>query len=187
MKAFLVNLLVVLSVALCGFNAVQWYREAKLHGRMETLGSDIYKKSSEIQSLQQNLKVNLDEIKRLEGIREAMGSQIKSNRVAMSALEEQSEKFRRDAQIQAAKAAQVEQYKTAFDKANENLKKQNEIIGQQNERMKQFADERNEVVTRLNKLAGEYKTLGDDYQKLLGMYTNLVSQVQLANEKNAKR
>lgn len=35
MKAFLVNLLIAVSVALCAFNAVQWYREAKLHGEKQ--------------------------------------------------------------------------------------------------------------------------------------------------------
>jgi len=186
MKAFLVNLLLALSLALCGFNAYQWYREAKLHGKLAGLGEEVFKKSGEIQSLQQNVKINLEEIKRLEGIREGLGSTIKSNKVMITQLEEQSEKFRRDAQIQAAKAAQVEQYKVAFEKANENLKKQNEIISGLNDRLKQLAEDRNEAVTRLNKLAEEYKSLGDDYQKVTGLYTNLVAQVQAANEKNKR-
>ena len=186
MKAFLVNLLIAVSIALCAFNAVQWYREAKLHGEKQSLAADIYKKSGEIQNLQQTVKVNLDEIKRLEGIREVLGTTIKSNRLVIAAVEEERDKFRQDARIQAAKAAQVEQYKEAFEKANDGLKKQNEIIQTQNERMKQLAEERNEMVTRYNKLATDYKGIGDDYQKLLGMYTNLVAQVQAANEKAKK-
>jgi len=186
MKAFLVNLLIAVSIALCAFNAVQWYREAKLHGEKQSLAADIYKKSGEIQNLQQTVKVNLDEIKRLEGIREVLGTTIKSNRLVIAAVEEERDKFRQDARIQAAKAAQVEQYKEAFEKANDGLKKQNEIIQTQNERMKQLAEERNEMVTRYNKLATDYKGIGDDYQKLLGMYTNLVAQVQAANEKSKK-
>ena len=186
MKAFLVNLLIALSVALCAFNAVQWYREARLHGENQALAADIYKKSGEIQGLQQTIKVNLEEVKRLEGIREVLGTTIKSNRLTLAAVEEERDKFRQDARIQAAKAAQVEQYKEAFEKANDNLKKQNEIIQTQNDRMKQLAEDRNEMVTRYNKLATDYKGMGEDYQKLLGMYTNLVAQVQAANEKNKK-
>lgn len=187
MKSLLVNLLVVLSLILCSFNAIQWFREAKLHGRVEDLGSQIFKKSTEIQDLQQSVKIHQDEIQRLEGIRENFNSLVKSNRLVIAALEEQSEKFRRDAQIQAAKAAQVEQYKAAYEKANEGIVKANEVIQTQNEKMKSMADDRNQFVERYNKLALDYKSLGEDYQKVLGMYTNLVAQVQAANEKNARR
>jgi len=187
MKSLLVNLLVALSLVLCSFNAYQWFREAKLHGRLEDLGSQLYKKSGEIQELQQSVKIHEDEIKRLEGIRENFNSLVKSNRLVITALEEQSEKFRRDAQIQAAKAAQVDQYKAAYEKANEGIVKANEVINTQNNRMKDLADEQNKIVGNYNKLAADYKSLGDDYQKVLGMYTNLVAQVNAANEKNAKR
>lgn len=186
MKALLVNLLVALSLILCSFNAVQWYREAKLHGRLEDLGSQIYKKSSDIQELHQTVKVHQDEISRLENIRENFNSLVKSNRAVINLLEEQSENFRRDAQVQAAKAAQVEQYKAAYEQANEGVKKANEVITLQNEKMKGLANERNQFVERYNKLAVDYKSLGDDYHKVLGMYTNLVAQVQAANEKNKR-
>jgi chromosome segregation ATPase len=190
MKAFLVNLLVILSVILCGFNAVQWYREAKLHGKVLDLGNEIYRKSSEVQSLQQELKASLEERKRLEEIRETRESMIRSNRVVVTQLQEESAKFERDAKFQTSKATQleqhVEQYRSAFDKANDNLKKQNEVIQVQNEKMKQLADDRNEMVGRFNKLATDYKSIGDDYAKLMGMYTNLVAQVQAANQKPAK-
>ncbi len=187
MKSFLINLLIALSIALCAFNGVQWYREARLHGEKQVLAQDIFRKSGDIQNLQQNIKVNLDEIKRLEGIRETLVTTIKTNRQTLQLVEEERDKFRQDARVQAAKAAQVEQYKEAFDKANEGLKKQNEIIQLQNDKMKQLADERNEMVGRYNKLATDYKALGDDYQKVMGMYTNLVAQVQAANEKGSKK
>jgi len=187
MKSLLVNLLVAFSLILCGFNAYQWFREAKLHGRVEDLGNQIFRKSGEIQDLQQSVKIHEDEIKRLENIRENFNSIVKSNRTVITQLEEQSEKFRRDAQIQAAKAAQVDQYKTAYEKANEGIKKANDVIQLQNEKMKGLADERNQFVERFNKLALDYKTLGEDYQKVLGMYTNLVAEVNAANAKNSKR
>lgn len=187
MKSALVNLLIVFSLVLCGFNAYQWFREAKLHGRVEDLGQQIYKKSGEIQDLQQMVKVHQEEIKRLEHIRENFNAIVKSNRLVITQLEEQSDKFRRDAQIQAAKAAQVEQYKAAYEKANEGITKANEVIQTQNQSMKTMADERNQFVERYNKLAGDYKTLSDDYMKVLGMYTNLVAEVNAANAKNARR
>lgn len=177
MKALLINLLVALSVALCGFNAYQWYREAKLHGRVASLGEEIFRESGEVQNLQQSLKISQDENKHLEGLREQALSQIKSNKVIVAQIESERDTFRNDLRIQSAKAAQVEQYKEAFAKANENLRKQNDIITTQNEKMKGLAEERNEIVNRLNKLATEYKSLGEDYTKVMGMYTNLVAQV----------
>lgn len=186
MKAFLVNLLVALSLILCGFNGYQWYQQAKLNGRIETLGNDIYKKSEDIQELKQSLSVNMDEIKRLEGLRENLGAIMKSNKVELARVQEESDKNKRELAVQTAKAAQVEQYKDAFERANTNIRKQNEIIEGLNGRMKQVAEERNDIVTRHNKLATDYKTLVDDYQKVLGMYTNLVAQVEAANKKNTK-
>lgn len=186
MKSLLVNLLVVSSLALCAFNAVQWFREARLHGRIENLGQQIFQKSSEIQGLHQSLRISEEEIKRLEHIRDTFGTTLKSNRVVIAQLQEESDKFRRDAQIQAAKAAQGEQYKEAFNKANESLKAQNEIIRNQNTKMKELAEAQNTVVQRFNKLAGEYQSLAGDYQKLMGMYTNLVNQVQAANSKGSR-
>lgn len=186
MKGLLVNLLIVLSLGLCAFNAYQWYREARLRGRMESLGTEIYNRSSEIQSLKQSLSISQDEIKRLEGIRESLGSALQSNRTVIAELRRESAKFKAEAELQAAKAAQLDQYREAFEKANENLKKQNEIIQSQNEKMRELAEDRNEIVTRFNKLAADYKTLGDDYGKLLGLYTNLVAQVRAANQRNSR-
>jgi chromosome segregation ATPase len=187
MKSFLVNLLVVLSLILCSFNAYQWFREAKLHGQIQGLGADIFKKSGEIQNLQQTVQVHQEEIKRLENIRENFNALVKSNRLIINTLEEQTEKLRHDVQIQTAKAAQVDQYKTAYEKANEGIVKANEVIQQQNERMKGLAEERNQFVERSNKLTLDYKSLAEDYQKVLGLYTNLVAQVNAANEKNSRR
>lgn len=187
MKSVLVNLLIVFSLVLCGFNALQWFREAKLHEKVADLGQQIYRKSTEMRDLEQTVKFHQEEIKRLEHIRENFNSIVKSNRLVITQLEEQSEKFRRDAQIQAARAAQVEQYKAAYEKANEGIVKANEVIQTQNQAMKTMADDRNQFVERFNKLAGDYKTLGDDYQKVLGMYTNLVAEVNAANAKNARR
>lgn len=186
MKSFLVNLLIALSIVLCGFNAFQWYREAKLHGRLETLGADIFKKSTEIQGLEQNIKINQEEIKRLDSIREHLNATIKTNKIVMAQIEDERDKFRKEANSLKAKADQLDQYREAFEKANANLKKQNEIISAQNDKMKQLADDRNEMVAKFNKLATDYKSMGDDYQKVYGMYTNLVAQVQAENEKNSK-
>ncbi len=186
MKAFLVNLLVALSLALCSFNAIQWFREAKLHGRIDALGTEIFHKSTEIQGLQQTVKVNLEEIRRIEGIRENLQTTLKSNRVYTAEVEVERDRFRKDAAFQKAKADQGEQYREAFEKANESIKKQNDTINLQNDKVKALADERNEMVGRFNKLAVDYKTLGEDYQKVYGMYTNLVAQVQAENEKNLK-
>ncbi|MGE3312731.1 MAG: hypothetical protein AB7O66_22405 [Limisphaerales bacterium] len=187
MKSLLVNLLIVLSLVLCGFNTLQWYREAKLHGRLEDLGEQLFKKSTEIQELQQTVQFHQDEIKRLENIRENFNDLVSSNRLVITTLEEEAQNLRRDVQVQTAKAAQVDQYKTAYEKANEGIVKANAVITEQNEKLKSLADDRNQFVERFNKLAVDYKTLAADYEKVLGLYTNLVAQVNASNERNARR
>lgn len=187
MKSVLVNLLILLTLVLCGFNALQWSREAKLHGRVEDLGRDLSRKTTEIQDLQQLVKTHQDEIQRLEDIRQNFNAIVQSNRTVITRLEEQADSLRRESEIQSAKAAQVEQYKTAYEAANRNVGEANKVIETLNQNLKSLADDRNQVVERFNKLAGDYKTLGDDYAKVLGMYTNLVAEVNAANARNSRR
>jgi hypothetical protein len=123
MKAFLINLLILVAIALSGFNALQWYREARLHGDINRLGDEVYKRSAEIQSLQLNVKANLEEIKRLEGIRENFGQIVKSNRTVVALLEEQSEKFRRDLQIQTAKSRRSSSIRTRSRRRTRTLRR----------------------------------------------------------------
>jgi hypothetical protein len=187
MKGFLVNLLILFSLALCGFNAYQWYREAQFRTQLRQKSDEIYRQTTELQSQRLSLEANAAEITRLEALREGLAVTIRSNRSLVTQLQEESDQFRRDAQSQASRAEQIEkQYKVALDQANLNLKEQNEIIRTQNERLKQVADDRNEIVGRYNKLADDYKTLGADYTRVLGLYTNLVAQVQAANQKAAR-
>lgn len=186
MKTFLVNLLILLSLALCGFNAYQWYREAQLRARVDTLARELQDKSTALQELQRSFELHTDEIRRLEGIRESLTAALQSNRVQVVQLEQASADLRREAQADATRAGQLEQYREALDKANENLRKQNEIILERNEKLKELAADRNEIVGRFNKLAADYKTLGDDYTKVLGLYTNLVARVKSENERNSR-
>jgi chromosome segregation ATPase len=182
MKTFLVNLLIVLSLALCAFNAYQWYREARLRDTLRARSEALYQKEVEIQGLRQTLEAHTAEITRLERLRADMAEAMQSNQTLVVALQADVDRFRQDAALQAKKAEQIEeQYREAFEKANANLKAQNEIIQTQNEKLKQIAEDRNSLVGRFNKLAEDYKALGNDYSKVLGLYTNLVAQVQAAN------
>lgn len=186
MKALLVNLLIVLALGLCALNAYQWHREAQLRKRLDAHALDLQRKDSEIRSLRENLAAQESEVQRLAGIREGLDALIQSNRTEIARLRQESAALQREAQEQTAAAAQLEQYRDAFEKANENLRRQNEIIASQNQRLKEIADGRNQIVEQFNKLAQDYKALGDDYSKVLGMYTNLVAQVEAANARNSR-
>jgi chromosome segregation ATPase len=183
MKAFLVNLLILLALALCGFNAYQWQREARLRETLDQRQSALSQKSAEVLQLQQSLSLSGEEIKRLESLRESATSEAASNHTRLLEIEAEVAKLRLDLAAQGQQSGQVEQYKAAFDKANDNVRQQNQIIQSQNEKLKEVAAERNEIVGRFNKLASDYKTLSEDYGKVRALYTNLVSQVQAANMK----
>ncbi len=183
MKTFLVNLLVLLALGLCAFNVIQWHREAALRARLSAFASEIENKSLENLRLQQTLDAQADEIRRVEAIRGALEDAGRSNRLEIRRLEEEASVLRVQLSNQTVRAEQLEQYRSAFEKANENLRIQNEIIAEQNGRLKQIADERNEIVGRFNRLAEDYKRLGDEYHRVLGLYTNLVSEVEAANRR----
>lgn len=187
MKAFLVSLLIAVCLGLCAFNAVQWHRESKLHGDLRQLGADLRQKSTDIQGLQQTVKIHEDDIRRLDALREALISTNKFLRGEITRHADEAARFRREAQIQEAKANQVEPLRKAFEEANNRVKQANETILSQNDKMRQLGEERNQIATRLNEMHDRYKSLAGEYEKVLGLYTNLVSQVEAANARNARK
>lgn len=187
MKSFLVNLLIVVCLGLCAFNAVQWQRETRLHLELRQLGTDLQRRSGEIQNLQQTLKVHEDDIRRLDALREALLGTNRFLRTEVNRHADEATRFRREAQIQEAKANQVEPLRKAFEEANNRVKQANETILSQNDKMRQLGEERNQFATRINEMNSRYTSLGAEYEKLLGLYTNLVAQVEAANARNARK
>jgi chromosome segregation ATPase len=162
MKAFLQNLLIFFSLALCGLIAFQWVRETDLRKAVQSLTDTVHDKMEAIQNLQASVKRDEAEIQRLDGIKTQLTQTIKSNDVQISNLTRDLEKATNE--IERA-GKQIEVYKGALQTANESIKKQNEDIKRQNDEMKQLAQDRNEVVKKFNKMASDYNDLASKWNK----------------------
>lgn len=171
MNKLILNLSVLLSFALCGLCLVQWQRETNLTRDKSKLTNDVYTNKVVIQGLEVTLKRTQDEVNRLEGIRTTLEDTVKTNEAKIKGLSTELEDTIQDRD---AKRLQVEQYKTALDQANENIKTQNEAILKQNELLKTVAEQRDQQIE-------EYKKLLEKYNQVVGEYNKLVEEVKKAN------
>lgn len=156
MKNFLQNLLIGFALALCVLVAFQWHREAKVQQQVQTLTDNIQKQRETVLGLEGTIKRNEAEIVRLDGLKNQLTDQAKSNKAEIARLKLDLQK--NDAEFDRL-TKQIEVYKDAMNTANESIKKQNESITTQNEEMKKLGAERNEVVTKFNKMAEDYNDL----------------------------
>ena len=162
MKNSLQNLLILLALCLCGLVAFQWVRETDLRKDVQSLTDTVHDKMEAIQNLQGTVKHDEAEIQRLEGLRNELNALAKTNAAQIAGLTKDLEKAT-NALDRSEK--QIEVYKDALQKANENILKQNEDIKTQNEELKKLAEERNEVVKKFNKMATDYNELVNKWNK----------------------
>ena len=158
MKNLLQNLLIGFSILLCALIAVQWTREARMHGQIESLTTDLGSKIGALQASDGQLKRSESEVQRLEALKVELTDTLKSNRLEMSGLKKDLDKARMDAR-------QLETFKDALTQANESIKKQNDAMLKQNEDIKKLATERNDIAAKFNKLTADYNDLAKQWNE----------------------
>lgn len=163
MKNFLVNLLIVVSLGLCGLIAFQWHREGKAHQQLQSLTDTVHNKDERIVGLEGDVKRLEAEVTRLAGLKSELTDTVKSNRQEILKLVKDAEAAHLETERQ---LKQVDAYKEALDHANEGIKKQNEDIKHQNEEMKSLAQERNQFVEKYNKAVTEFNDLAKKWNDL---------------------
>ncbi len=162
MKSFLQSLLIFFSMCLCALIAFQWVRETDLRKDVQALTDEGQNKSEYITNLVSRIDKNEREIQRLDGIKNTLTGQVKTNEEQIASLKVSLDKanFEKDRFEKTA-----EEYRKVVEQANDSIKKQNEAIKKQNEDMQKLMEDRNAVVTKFNGLAKEYKDLVDKWNK----------------------
>jgi len=145
MKNFLQNLLIVFALGLCALVAFQWHREGRLRADLQALRDAARADRETIQLLQGEAQRVDSEIVRTEAQWKQLSETVAARKAEAARLAEELQK--RD-QL----AAELESFKAALARANENITAQNEA-------MKALADERNELATKFNQLAEDYNAL----------------------------
>ena len=163
MKKFLLTLLVVLALALCGLSTFQWVRESWMRSEIVGLNDTIFDKSKVIQVLEGTIKRTEAEVVRLDNLKTELNETVKTNRQEILTLTRKADKLERDVEVH---QTQIEIYKVAVEKANDSIKKQNDDILKQNEEMRKLVEERNTNVVKFNKLVEQYNDLVKQFNKL---------------------
>lgn len=156
MRTFLQNLLIFLSLCLCGLVAFQWVRETDLRRDLQKLTDTIQDKKEAIQNLQVSVKRDEIEIQRLDGLRTQLTQVVKTNETQLAELTKDLTKATNS--LERAEK-QMANYKDAFEKANENVKTANSNIEAQKAEVTKLLEERNEIVKKLNKITTDYNDL----------------------------
>src|SRR5512140_2416806 len=118
MKLFLQNLLIVFALALCGLISFQWVRETDLRRTVQKQTDTLQDKLEAIQGLQASVARDDKEIQRLDGLKNQLTQQVKSNAVELAGLYKALEKGTNE--LERARD-QLTEYKTALTSANENI------------------------------------------------------------------
>ncbi len=163
MKSFLQNLLIFFALCLCALIAFQWVRETNLLKRVQALTDTVHDKSDAIQSLQDAAKRDEAEIQRLDGLKNQLLATVKTNQSQIAQLTKDLDKTTLENE---KNLKQIELYKEAVQRANDNVLKQNETIRTQNEELKALADDRNKAITNLNEMVKKYNDLAENWNKL---------------------
>jgi len=162
MKYFLQNLLIFFSLCLCGLIAFQWVRETDLNKRLQKLTDTVRDRDISIQNLNAKLRVDEDDIKRLDAIKNQLTATVSSNNLQIAQLTKDLDKAEGENE---RNLKQIEVYKETLKTANENIRQANENIARQGEEMKKLAEERNDMVQKFNKMAADYNDLANKWNK----------------------
>src|SRR6266566_2384469 len=169
MKNFLQNLLIFFALCLCGLIAFQWVRETDLRRRVQALTDNVHDKLEAIQKLQSTIHSDQVEIQRLDGLRSQLTEMVKSNQLDIARLTKDLDKVMAEND---KNLKQLEIYKDALQKANNNVLAANERIKQQSDEIKILAQQHTLLVTNMNEITGSinevakrWSNLGEEFQK----------------------
>ncbi|MHB1309858.1 MAG: hypothetical protein ACYC23_22530, partial [Limisphaerales bacterium] len=164
MNKFLTNLLLLLTLALCGLSTFQWMREAKLQKEILALSDIVHSNQVTIQGLEVATRREQAETSRLEKIRLELNATAAASQTKMAGLERRIEQLSHEAD---ERLTTLDQYKAALETANGRLRAQNEDIRQQNQVIEAVAEQRDAKALELGKVVGDYNTVVKDHNRLV--------------------
>jgi uncharacterized coiled-coil DUF342 family protein len=170
MKNIQMNLLVVLSMGLCGLCAWQWYVQTQLHNEGQVLQQKIFKRDSDIQGYTNSIK-NMDS--EIAGLSTRINELKQENTTNQYTAAQQKIEIFRLQFYSDAMSNQVVQYQSNIVLLETRLKEASAGIVKQNEAISNLVSERDDVIKKCNdsiksqrELAAKYNDLVDRYNKL---------------------
>jgi hypothetical protein len=177
MKAFLVILLILISLGLCVVSGVQWTREARLNRIIEERTRQLVEENKQRTEFEEKADRYEKEIARVTALRG-------ETEAALLAATEEIQQRTADQAARGfsisvlmneiiAHGGELSTYKQMAGKGTDVLKQRNEEIAaqnaaieKQNAQLKQLAAERDDAITQLNARTREFNELVEKYNKL---------------------
>lgn len=176
MKRFLLLLLVLISLGLCGVSLLQWQRESKMLARITDLVNDLEAENKKRVQAEQKVHEYGQEIERLEGLREEIESRLLSmteelrdrtldqSARGFSIAVIMNEAIRTGSELAALKQV-AGQGTEAIQKRNAEVTAQNAAIEKANQQIQQLLNERDDAIQKLNTRTREFNELVEKYNK----------------------
>jgi chromosome segregation ATPase len=170
MKNFQMNLLVALSLGLCGLCAWQWYVQTLLHNEGQELQKIIFKQGGDIQGYTNSIK-NMDA--------EIAGLSTRINELKHETLTNEEFALRQKGEISTLKLSsemmsnEIVQYKDVVDKLEAKLKEASAGIERQNDSIKLLVSERDDAIKKYNDSIKERNALAEKYNTLVDRFNKL--------------
>lgn len=177
MKAFLITLLGVLTLGLCGICLVQWQREFILNAKIDELIHQLIAENKIRLEFEEKAFRFEQEIARLTTLRAETEAALldATEKLQQQTLDQSARGFSIAVLMNEVMVATTElsAYKQLAGKGTDAVKDRNQIVGAQNAAIekanttiKHLATERDEVIVKLNARTQEFNELVEKYNKL---------------------
>jgi chromosome segregation ATPase len=167
MKSFQQNLLIIVSLSLCGLCVYQWYGQTVQRSEIQKLEQAVFEKSAAIQGYTNSISAMDNQIAQMDARLTQLKAEAKTNAEFVISQRREINRSRATAD---GLTNQIGEYKSAVESLQAKLKEAYDGIEKQNAAMKELAAQRDEFVKKYN---DEVKDRNDIVTK----YNDLVSQV----------
>jgi chromosome segregation ATPase len=177
MKPFLISLLILISLGLCGICAVQWKREADLHAQIKDITAQLIAENKLRIEFEEKATRFEQEITRLTHLRaETEAALVVATEQVKDVTSDQTSRGFSIAVLMnelIAANGELNAFKNLAGKGTDAVKQrnaevteQNAAIVKQNAQLKQLAGERDNAINQLNARTREFNELAEKYNKL---------------------
>jgi chromosome segregation ATPase len=172
MRTFQQNLLVAVTLGLCGLCVYQWYAQTGQRNHIRKLEAAVYDKSATIQDFTNSVRTMDRQIAQMDARLTAIKAEAKNN---ADLLLTRSRELSRLQITAAGLTNQIADYKAAVENLQAKLKEAYSGIQKQNDALKELVAQREDLVKKFNEsvkdrndIVAKYNQLAEQVEKLQG-------------------
>lgn len=172
MKTFQQNLLIAVTLGLCGLCLFQWYVATAQRSQIRRLQESVYDKSAAIQDYTNSVRTMDEQIVQMDTRLTALKDAAQTNAVLLTTRTRELTRLRATA---AGLTNQIEDYQLVVSNLQAKLKEAYSGIHRQNDALKELVTQRDDLVKKFNdsvkdrnEIVSKYNHLTEQVEKLQG-------------------